>query len=237
MNTEKRCSKCETIKLTSAFSKSAKRSDGLCVWCKQCSVEQQRLWRSLNSQRVVELNRSYYLENRDAIREAQAKYQAKHRDALRASAAERYKSDPVTHNNRTKKHRLSNPEKARIYSKIWRSRNSHAVNAKSSQRRASIRNATPAWASNEAMKLVFLEASIATKVTGIPHDVDHIVPITPPLVQSLDIGNPLPKRSFVGPLIPVVQGFHCEANIRSIPEIQNRHKSNTQWPDMPNIAF
>ena len=50
----------------------------------------------------------------------------------------------------------------------------------------------------------------AMRALGVRWDVDHIVPLSSPLVC----------------------GLHVEANLRVIPQIENRQKCNRFWPDM-----
>jgi hypothetical protein len=72
-------------------------------------------------------------------------------------------------------------------------------------RKEDIRRATPGWADRGRMLAIYAEA----KAGGL--EVDHIVPL----------------RS------DVVCGLHCEANLRSIPGVENAVKGNRFWPDMP----
>lgn len=66
------------------------------------------------------------------------------------------------------------------------------------------RLATPRWASQEAVVDVYRRRVLIEKQTGVPHEVDHIVPI-------------INRR---------VCGLHCEFNLRVIPASENRSKSN-----------
>ncbi len=67
------------------------------------------------------------------------------------------------------------------------------------KRRAALQRATPAWAEFEAIKLLYKEAA----TSGM--DVDHIVPLTHPLVC----------------------GLHCIANLQLLTPEANRAKHNT----------
>jgi hypothetical protein len=72
------------------------------------------------------------------------------------------------------------------------------------RRRILIRLATPRWADFDAMTEIYARRAAIERETGIPHDVDHIVPIVNQLVC----------------------GLHWEGNLRIIPASENRKKSN-----------
>jgi 5-methylcytosine-specific restriction endonuclease McrA len=64
--------------------------------------------------------------------------------------------------------------------------------------------ATPEWANKSAINAIYIEARQLTESTGIPHEVDHIIPLTSKLVC----------------------GLHTEANLRILTKNENRAKSN-----------
>ncbi len=89
----------------------------------------------------------------------------------------------------------------------WREANPHRVAAIASKRRASIRRRTPSWLNETQIKQIldwFQVAQILSKQTGVPHEVDHIVPLNGKLVS----------------------GLHVPWNMCAIPAIQNRKKNN-----------
>lgn len=71
-------------------------------------------------------------------------------------------------------------------------------------RRAAEIRAMPVWADRAAIRSVYAESVETTRRTGIPHDVDHIVPLR---------GK-------------TVSGLHVHWNLRVIPSSVNRAKSN-----------
>lgn len=70
-------------------------------------------------------------------------------------------------------------------------------------RQTRIKQATPIWADLDAIKEFYIEAQRLTKETGIPHEVDHIIPIK---------GK-------------VVSGLHVPANLQILTEKQNQTKN------------
>lgn len=52
-------------------------------------------------------------------------------------------------------------------------------------RKALHKKITPCWADLDQIRQIYLEANHLTKVTGIPHVVDHIIPRKHPLVCGL----------------------------------------------------
>lgn len=90
------------------------------------------------------------------------------------------------------------------------------------QREAAEIRATPPWADPKKIAAIYDEAARLTRETGIPHHVDHIVPLQGPV-------------STWGPFkgMRIVFGLHCEANLRVIPARENVTKGNRWWPDMP----
>lgn len=78
------------------------------------------------------------------------------------------------------------------------------------RRRLLLRLATPVWADRKKIRAIYDEREQLELETGIPHDVDHIVP----LVNQL------------------VCGLHWEANLRIVPAVENRSKSNKFHPDL-----
>lgn len=130
---------------------------------------------------------------------------------------------------------------AKATNKVWRERNKahlkayvyqwrelnkdayHAINAKSrsknharvmvdnGKRRTVEKRATPSWARPDAMRAIYREAKFQSVSTGLPHHVDHIVPL---------------KSEFVC-------GLHVEHNMQVLPALENCFKNNRTWPDMP----
>lgn len=77
------------------------------------------------------------------------------------------------------------------------------------RKKASLRRAIPGWADLTAIKEIYKRAHEMTNLTGVQHDVDHIVPL-------------ISKR---------VCGLHVQDNLRVITEHENCVKGNRWWPE------
>jgi len=123
----------------------------------------------------------------------------------------------------SKKWIAANKEQRKSIVKAWRDRNPEkvaAINAKAGrkwaannkgQRNASvrarvmaIRNRMPSWANRKEIAAFYAEAQRMTVATGVPHEVDHIIPL---------------QGQFVS-------GLHVPENLRVIPRSINRSKRN-----------
>lgn len=97
-----------------------------------------------------------------------------------------------------------NREKHAVSVRKWEANNPDKKRENYANYRAAKKNATPKWADRKEI------ARIHKLATEKGLEVDHIVPLSSPLVC----------------------GLHCEDNLRCIPQPLNRHKSNRYWPDM-----
>ena len=94
--------------------------------------------------------------------------------------------------------------------KKWRQANSGIIAANSKARKLLKIQRVPKWADKKAIAAIYKEAARLTKLTGIEHHVDHIVPL---------------RSKFVS-------GLHWELNLQVIPASENLKKHNSYWPDM-----
>ena len=104
---------------------------------------------------------------------------------------------------RQKNWRTENADHFRKRNKQYRRRNSHIYRANKIDRR----RAFPSWLSEQQkteMRAIYQEAELLTCLTGVPHEVDHIIPIK---------GD-------------AVCGLHVPWNIEAVPRNSNRRKSN-----------
>jgi hypothetical protein len=79
-----------------------------------------------------------------------------------------------------------------------------ATRAQASRQRAMRLQRTAPWANWRAIENLHMEAARLTRVTGVKHEVDHIIPL----------------------LGETVSGLHVESNMRVVTKAANRAKSN-----------
>jgi hypothetical protein len=109
---------------------------------------------------------------------------------------------------RNRRWRIDNYAQNRANYKRWCDENQDKVRAIRAKRFAAKMSATPPWADMDAIAAVYSEAVRLSAETGVPHDVDHIVPL----------------RS------PVVCGLHVAWNLRPLPKLENIRKGNRLTP-------
>ena len=99
---------------------------------------------------------------------------------------------------------VDNKDKHLENSKIWYQANKSRKLETTTAREKRCVLATPVWADRELIKELYALAQKLTEQTGIPHEVDHIIPL-----QGKE-----------------VCGFHLEDNLQVITQAENRRKSN-----------
>lgn len=151
-------------------------------------------------------SQSYYINNSNKVK---AKQQV--RD-IKAYNRKYYLENIEKESERRKARYWNNPEAARESTRQWSKQNPEKVNCKGSKRRVISSKATPSWADVQVMESFYREAANISVETGLPHEVDHIVPL-----QS-----------------DIVCGLHNHFNLQVLTKTENCSKGNRFWPDMPD---
>ena len=104
----------------------------------------------------------------------------------------------------------ANADRMREHTAAWSRENRDKRNAANALRHATKLRATPKWADAGAIARIYADAAVKSAATGVPYEVDHIVPL-------------ISKQ---------VCGLHCQANLQLLTAAQNQSKQNRFWPDM-----
>jgi len=150
----------------------------VCGGCCACSPEKLRKRRSEKREECRQWHREWCRKNPDKVREKTKRMLAKHGDKIRAANRAYY---------------ASRPEYGRM---------------KAAAYNAAKRSATPKWLTSEQREQIaeiYRQAHAISQETGIPHDVDHVVPVL--------------GRS--------VCGLHVPWNLQVLPASVNRGKGNS----------
>jgi hypothetical protein len=192
--------------------------------CLSCSNRQKREYKQRHPDRVGIARADYRERNREVLREKLRDYRVRNPGldaAYYRANAERVKAG-------VRAYRAANADKVAIYFRAldqtparqaqnrarlraWKKAHPDRVNADTARRQLRLYQAYPAWADDSLIAEFYALARLRSAVTGIPWEVDHIVPLNCDLVC----------------------GLHWEGNLQVIPAAANLAKSNDWWPDMP----
>ena len=172
----------------SNFSKDSSLKSGLTSQCKSCRKKRKDLWVENNKTKVTEYGKQYRISNAEKIKKENKVY--------------------------CKNYYYNNTQKLKEYQIKYTVNNREKVNARNAKRRAMKLLATPSWVLENPEELskiegLYKKAKELSITTGIPHDVDHIIPLQGKYVS----------------------GFHCFSNLQVIPSTTNTKKGNRHESD------
>jgi hypothetical protein len=185
----KTCPKCQTEKEFSCFSKDRSTLTGLATWCKDCCRAK---------------NKRLYTENHEERKAKQRAWSAANPEKVANNNRRQYERHRLTRIKKAIAWNKAHPDKVRAKGRRYYQLRKGYYLDKSIWRHHAIKQATPSWADQRAIRHVYREARRMTRETGIPHEVDHIIPLT-----SIK-----------------VCGLHVAENLRVVPRTVNRLKHN-----------
>ncbi|RYE43951.1 MAG: hypothetical protein EOP24_26240 [Hyphomicrobiales bacterium] len=161
----KTCTKCDTAKPLSGFSRQAKGKFGVTSICKGCSSARGKSWHQANREKSLSQKRAYREANLEKVSAASAAWRKANADRCRATAA------------------------------AWCSANAEKKSAAAAKRRAALLQAIPIWADLDRIKIIYRWAREATHATGIEFQVDHLYPLQSAVVCGLHCWDNLVIRT------------------------------------------
>ena len=206
---QKECTKCGEVKPLEGFGVRNKSKSGRAASCKDCDNARNKKYREENRDKVSARKKKYHEDNRDEIAVYRKKYYEKNRDETLARNKKYYEENRDKVSAREKKYYEENHDKVSARKKKYRKKFPEKSAARTAKRKAAKLERVPSW-SNEAdlkaIKKIYARCKRINKLTGIPHQVDHVIPL-----QGENIS-----------------GLHHSTNLAIIPAALNRSKNN-KW--------
>lgn len=167
--------------------------------------ERGKRWYVENKERVAKKNRQWFQANPGKAAEYCAKWRQADPERARRLQREWYRQNRIAQLADDKRRRTENLDyflererasyarnrDARLErSATWRQANKPRVAFYAAQRRAAILERTPAWLTSEhffEMEIFFWYSAFLQESTGVPHHVDHAVPLRGKKVSGLNV--------------------------------------------------
>jgi hypothetical protein len=176
-------------------------SNGMCM---DCSRQQN------STDKAKARKKKHKLDNAEHYREMGRQYRAENSDKMREYLKQYYADNKEEHLKKNRLYRIKHrdcPEqkaKKKAFSDKWRKENPDYFTEYAIKRSKVLKKATPSWANISSITVKYKERTAMTRLTGIQHHVDHIIPL-----QGKN-----------------VCGLHVPANLRVIPARDNLRKHN-----------
>ncbi len=176
------------------------------VACKRGNIAQRDKWGHCLCQKCKDHNKS--IREKTDRSEYQKEWRKQNKEKIR-----QYTKKWSDNNTERRKEtimfwRYRNPDKVKAMNsrggRKWSKNNRGKRNAITSKRRSALLHRIPEWSDLNKIKQIYLQAEIISNDTGIPHEVDHIIPLQGVLVS----------------------GLHVIGNLQIIPMNLNRSKKN-----------
>jgi len=167
-------------------------------------MEYKKIYQEANRELINKRSRDWQLANREKELERLRIRSVTHKDSIRESKKRRYLEKRDDYLRRGAEWYQENRDRVQQRHREWFKANPGWSRKNTAIRKATMLRAMPPWADMEKMAAIYAEATRISSETGVPHHVDHIVPL----------------RS------KIVCGLHWEGNLQIIPASENLRKGN-----------
>ena len=199
----KRCATCKKRLSKTNFYQDSRAKDGLYSHCKRChNHKYTKGWQSNNAGRVKKYAHDYTQAHPEQNRAKAKRYRQTHKQEVTIrqkcwqEANKDYCAFQAAFYREENQKRLSvaskawrqlHKERMAFLMRQWRKSNHSVIAAYTANARAHKRHAKPNWVNLTDLKTIYTKCKEISKQTGILHHVDHIIPLTNPLVCGLHV--------------------------------------------------
>ena len=180
-------------------------SDGCCIEC----VKARATARYLDKKgEILAKAKAHYAENSDEIKSKVAERSAANPEKRKQSKREEYQRNKQKYLEKAAKWAANNPLKVKQFIKNWAANNPDKAYQYVIDRRMKLKQRLPGWITqeeHEVMQSIYGIARQVNQETGVPHQVDHIIPL-----RGVN-----------------VSGLHVPSNLQILTAADNRAKTNT----------
>lgn len=187
--------------------------------CRECSKARTKAYKQANKDLMKAKKAEWYQASKDRILADKKTQRAENPELFRERDKRSKKKNKEKVLEYARKYHWANREKRLENLKKWQSQNVDKAkqyrrfkvdvySAHTMKRIALKKQAMPKWASEKSIQIFYKQAKKLTQETGIPHQVDHIIPL-----QSKH-----------------VCGLHVETNLQILPAKENLSKNNRFTP-------
>jgi len=214
------CNACSQLKTLAEFGKNKQNRDGLESKCRICKasikskyrgakhISDMKKWREDNADYVKQKKHESYVADKERIKTKSRQYTKDNPEKVKAARAKHYKNNSEVIKADRRKYYAENTAKSLECSSNWRKNNLGAYNALGAKRHAAKMLRVPSWstpADVSDIKSLYQKSRSLTEASGVPHEVDHIIPLQGVLVS----------------------GLHTPANLQVITKEANAKKHNS----------
>jgi hypothetical protein len=201
---------------------------------KQELAVKRKAYVAANREKVQKTRKAYDAKNKEQIAAREKKYREENSEQIKSKQKETKKKNAKKIAKTAKQYRERNPEKVRESSMRWKKENKEHIRqydrdrrdqhsewvaadrlanpekytARAARARADRAQRNAPWADGELIQGIYRQATELSRATGIPHEVDHVIPL-----QGVN-----------------VSGLHHQDNLLIVPKNLNRSKSNSFTP-------